>query len=141
MTFKAIIHLLFTILTLLPLSANANRVVMEGKFRHLTCAAVMFNPTNDKFQTHDFEKNYFDNMKFSITKDSSGYKMTTDLYSGQFVDVNSSSDKLVFVQSYNDGTEIATIVINGKVVTYTNTSGTFFNRLCVGTVVSGFNIN
>ncbi|MFM5555171.1 hypothetical protein ACET6R_13480 [Aeromonas veronii] len=141
MTLKVIIHSLFTMLTLLPFSANANRVVMEGKFRNLTCAAVIFKPTNDEFQTRDFEKNYFDNMKFSITKDKSGYKMTTDLYSGQFVDVNSSSDKLVFVQSYNDGTEIATIVINGKVVTYTNTSGTFFNRLCVGTVVNGLNLN
>lgn len=124
---------------LLSSSVCANQVVAEGQFKNLNCSVVGYTPLGEVVETKDFKKNYFDNMSFSITKDSDGYKLTTELYSGQFVDVNQSSDKFVFVQFYNNGTEIATIVVNKNIVTYTNTSGSFFNRLCVGKVVTGLN--
>ncbi|EGQ8302371.1 hypothetical protein MZJ39_004415 [Vibrio parahaemolyticus] len=123
----------------LSTSVSANQVVAEGKFKNLNCSVVGYTPLGEVAETKNFEKNYFDNMNFSITKDSEGYKLTTALYSGQFVDVNQSSDKFVFVQFYNRGTEIATIVVNKNTVTYTNTSGSFYNRLCVGKVVTGIN--
>lgn len=136
---KAKLHTILIASLFLSTSVSANQVVAEGKFRNLNCSEVSYTPLGEVRETKNFEKYDFDNMNFSITKDSEGYKLTTGLYSGQFVDVNKSSDKFVFVQFYNGGTEIATIVINKNTVTYTNTSGSFFNRLCVGKVVTSKN--
>ncbi|WP_370546585.1 hypothetical protein NMD64_07865 [Edwardsiella tarda] len=131
--------IIFAVSIMTSLSANASRVVAEGKFRHLTCSSVMFSPDGAIGKTNNFKKDYFDNMKFSITQDAKGYKMTTDLYSGQFIDINQASGKMVFVQFYNNGKEVAVIALNNGVVTYTNTSGAFYNRLCVGSIESGIN--
>lgn len=132
-------RIILAISLLLPVSAMANQVVAEGKFNNLKCSAVEYDPMGGVSKTHTFSDDYFDDMGFSITKDKDGYKMTTALYSGQFIDIYNGSDKHVFTQWYNNGSEIATIVVKGNVVTYTNTSGSFYNRLCVGKVSSGIN--
>lgn len=78
-------------------------------------------------------------MSFSITGNKEGeIGLTSGLYSGQFFLIGENSQgNLNFVQFYNDGAEVAVIAIGRKGFTYTNTSSSFYNRLCTGLVSFG----
>ncbi|WP_045370744.1 hypothetical protein [Vibrio campbellii] len=131
------------VLSLIAFTTSANMVVSEGQFVSIKCTAVGYDPVGDPQDYVPWEDNYFGPMNYSITKDNEGYKMTTGLYSGQFFNVRQGGSKhnLLFIQSYNGGAEIATIAINSNIMTYTNTSGVFYNRLCVGKLKRGIVLN
>ncbi|PSW42635.1 hypothetical protein [Photobacterium leiognathi] len=126
--------IIITSLVLFSPIIKANVVVSEGMLKNITCASVMYSPDGKVQEQNDFKSNYYDAMPYSITKSNNKYYMTTGLYSGQFSDVYPRDDKFVFVQFYNSGTEVVTMVFNKGTFTYSNISGTFFNRLCTGTI-------
>ncbi|MCH1923966.1 hypothetical protein L9G74_05405 [Shewanella sp. C32] len=120
-------------------NAYADKVLQNGVIKDMTCAAIEYGEQG--VVEHNFDKEYFGrDFHFSIFVDNNKLlKMTTGLYSGVFSLANPSrfkdNGRAIFSQNYNDGAEVVTIVFdfNSSVVTYTNTNGNFYNRLCTST--------
>ncbi len=128
-------------LTILFSASASADVLSEGVFTQFKCSSVMVTPKNSNKDNmaSNFKDDYYDGEMFQyvITKKNNKMSLVTDLYSGKFVYVGSSTTSYNFLNVFNRGTDIAILSVNKDMtkITYTNT-GSQINRLCKAKILN-----